>query len=515
MLLQNDQILKISFLPQLNNTQKTILKQQSPSVPPSTTSPSPQIKKTQEGQEKYLSWFPHSGFPEQHESFRNGLRLAIETNRTIIAPMLRINPSYMWMPFEQLAKGYEAQDKPMLRKACEKGESNWRTELQPCDTINEWTEIAWSSIMDLEILKKEYGVRIIERQGHGWGVDESALADHVDPDDVTVVDVMSFEENGTNWEHADASNDIQQNQFSPMKWIQTLFELKTKKKNTLQEPLKNVFSIAQLNAIDTKIIQFGALNSAARYQTTATPLQQELRKAMMKNRFVAPDRLKHLTDQSNRIINVLGGKYQYSTLILNLTKLVEMDARAAELTPDGDQQQQTMGLSSIEQLGEKARLELMDAVVLEVFGDIPINQAISAALPIKPSKLATLLAGSLYDADRQQLLEACTDYHKNIESRYPIYYIMNDMGIAPETRPDIFGPLLKMFPCIFSRWDMHRWGVLTDNWSSGQPELADSDVNYEDLLQPLMDILIAQKAYSFFEIPTTPLTRFLNWGSKN
>jgi hypothetical protein len=47
----------ISFLPQLNNTQKSILKQQSPSVPPST--PSPQIKKAQEGQEKYLSWFPH------------------------------------------------------------------------------------------------------------------------------------------------------------------------------------------------------------------------------------------------------------------------------------------------------------------------------------------------------------------------------------------------------------------------------------------------------------------------
>jgi hypothetical protein len=431
----------------------------------------------------------NSGFPEQHESFRNGLRLAIETNRTIIAPMLRINPSYMWMPFEQLAKGYEAQDKPMLRKACEKGESNWRTALQPCNTIDEWTEIPWSSIMNLEILKKEYGVRIIERQGHGWGVDESALEDHVDPDDVTVVDVMSFAENGTNWEHADASNDIQQNQFSPMKWIQTLFE--SKKKTSLQEPLKNVFSIAQLNAIDTKIVQFGALNSAARYQTTSTPLQQELRKAMMKSRFVTPDRLKQLTDQSNRIIEVLGGKFQYSALILNLTKLVEMDARAAELTTDVNQQ--TTGSSSIEQLGEKARQELMDAVVLEVFGDIPINQAISAALPIKPSKLATLLQGSLYDADRHQLLEACIDYHKNIETRYPIYYIMNDMGLAPETRPDIFGPLLKMFPCVFSRWDMHQWGVLTDDWATGQPELSDSAVNYEELLQPLMDILIAQK----------------------
>ena len=110
----------------------------------------------------YQADHSNSDFPEQQECFRNGIRLALETNRTIIAPMLRINKSYPWMPFEDLAKRYEAQDKKILRSLCSSNQRNWRTELEPCETIDEWTEIPWSSIMDLEAIKKDYGVRIIE-----------------------------------------------------------------------------------------------------------------------------------------------------------------------------------------------------------------------------------------------------------------------------------------------------------------------------------------------------------------
>ncbi|CEP09584.1 hypothetical protein [Parasitella parasitica] len=488
-----------------------------------TTTSAPKKKVSDPNQERYLSWFPHSDFPEQQESFRNALRLALETKRTIIAPMLRINKIYPWMPFEDLAKRYEAQEKTTLQKTCDAHQTNWQTALEPCESIHDWIEIPWSSIMDLDVIQREYGIRIIERTtGHGWGVHESALGGQIDPEDVAVVDVMSFKENGTDWEHVDPAEEaLKQKPSRFSSWLQS--HLKPKQTEKLTQPLKYVLNVDQLHAIDAKIIQFGALNSAARYQTTPSEIQQELRKALMKTRFIVPDQMARLTAQSAKIIDTLGGKFQYSTLILNLSKLVAMDARAGtiqHLAVDGLKKEDedrvvANGPSTMEDLDLKARKELMEAVVLEIFGDIPINQAVSAAMPIKPSKLADVLRLSANQPrDRRQLLDACIDYHKNVEQRYPVYYLMNDMGVAPETRPDIFGPLLDMFPCVFSKQDMLNWGIQTDSWALGQPELNDLSVDYEKLLQPLLDILIAGKGYSFFEIPTTPLTRFLNWSPK-
>lgn len=408
------------------------------------------------------------------------------------------------MPFEDLAKRYEAQEKSTLQKSCDAHQTNWQTELEPCETIHDWIEIPWSSIMDLEAIKREYGIRIIERtQGHGWGIHESALGGQIDPEDVAIVDVMSFKENGTDWEHVDPAEEaLKQKSSRFSNWIQS--HLTPKLPEKLTQPLKFVLNVDQLHAIDAKIIQFGALNSAARYLTTQNEIQQDLRKALMKTRFVVPDNMAQLTSQSTKVIDALGGRFQYSTLILNLSKLVALDARAGtiqHLAVDGLKKQDEdklveNGPSTMEDLDLKARKELMEAVVLEIFGDIPINQAVSAAMPIKPSKLADILSLKTLTNqpnDRRQLLDACVDYHKNIEQRYPVYYLMNDMGVAPETRPDIFGPLLEMFPCVFSKQDMLNWGIQTESWALGQPGLTDLAVNYEKLFQPLLDILIAGK----------------------
>lgn len=420
--------------------------------------------------------------------------------------MLRINTIYPWLPFEDLAKRYEAQEKSTLKAACEQHQTTWQTELEPCDTINDWIEIPWSSIMDLETIKKEYGIKIIERtQGHGWGVHESALSDQtIHPDDVAIVDVMTFKENGTDWEHVDPAEEAlraaSESRFS--RWFQS--HLTKKKDEKLTQPLKFVFSVDKLNALDAKIIQFGALSSAARYETTVSPIQAELRKAMMKNRFNVPDQLPPLTDQALKIVDALGGPFQYSTLILNLGKLVALDARAGtiqNLAVDGKKEEEDKivekGPKSMDELSDNAKKEIMEAVVLEIFGDIPINQAVSAAMPIKPSKLATLLssfnANKAGAEERHQLLEACVDYHKNVEERYPVYYLVNDMNVAPDVRRDIFEPLMDMFPCIFSRQDMINWGIQSEHWAAGDSMLNDPDVNYEKLFQPLLDILIAGK----------------------
>ncbi|CAO3691201.1 unnamed protein product [Rhizopus stolonifer] len=467
-----------------------------------TTQPQPFVnvksstKKTNPNQERYLSWFPHSDFPEQQECFRNGIRLALETNRTIIAPLLRINKAYPWMPFEALAKRYEAQDKRSLREACERNQKNWQTELEPCEDLNEWTEIPWSSLMDLEAIKRDFGVRIIERrQGHGWGIHESALDERIEPEDVAIVDVMSFRENGTDWEHVDpAMEALKQKKTSLFGWIQNL----GRSEEILSEPLKYVFHEDQLKELDVKIIQFGALSSAARYATPPSEIQLDLRRSMMRTHFNVPDQLERLSTQANKIVSALGGQFEYSTLILNLAQLVALDARAGTiqyLEVDGKKQPMT-STKGIEDLDDQAKKELMDALVLEIFGDIPINQAVSAAMPIKTSKLSSFLKGRKFPiketSERRQLLEACVDYHKHVEKRYPVYFLISDMDIAPESRPDIFGPLLDMFPCTFSKQDMLNMGIQTENWSNGQVGLLDN-VDYEKLLQPLLNILVAGK----------------------
>ncbi|CEG83233.1 hypothetical protein RMATCC62417_17191 [Rhizopus microsporus] len=515
----------ISVFPRLKPTSSPVINPPyAPQQPPSAHSSPP--RKADSNEEKYLSWFPHSDFPEQQECFRNGIRLALETNRTIIAPMLRINKSYPWMPFEDLAKRYEAQDKKILRSLCSSNQRNWRTELEPCETINEWTEIPWSSIMDLEAIKRDYGVRIIERtQGHGWGVHESALPEgSVRPEDVAVIDVMTFKENGTDWEHVDPAMEAlkKKSDGSVYRWVQNHFLSKQQNDEKPKEPFKFVLYDNQLRAIDAKVIQFGALSSAARYTTPPTEIQMSLRKAMMKTHFNVPDQMQKMTEQANKIVSALGGRFEYSTLILNLAKLVALDARAGtiqHLDVDGKAPQSDMAApKSMNELSKQAKKDLMDALVLEIFGDIPINQAVSAAMPIKRSKLSEFLGSGrpfpITDpVQRRELLDACVDYHKHVERRYPIYYLISDMDVAPESQPDIFGPLLDMFPCIFSKQDMLNWGIQTEDWSKGQPGLVDG-VNYEKLFQPLLDILIAGKGYSFFEIPTTPLTRFLNWSPK-
>ncbi|KAI9250005.1 hypothetical protein BY458DRAFT_550606 [Sporodiniella umbellata] len=461
-------------------------------------------KKVDPNEERYLSWFPHGGFPEQQECFRSGIRLALETNRTMIAPMLRIQQNYPWMPFEALAKRYEAQEKSSLRQACQEKQKNAQTALEPCETLNEWTEIPWSSVMDLDALRKDFGVRIIERvQGHGWGVHESALGGGLAAEDVVVVDVMSFKENGTDWEHVDPALAALERSKKPgvPSWGGWFGAGKT----TLKEPLKFVFDENKLHGLDAKLVQFGALSTAARYATPPSEVQLRLRKSLMKTHFNRPDQMRSLTAQANRIVEALGGQMEYSTLLLDFTRLVAADTRASQY-PQG-----------IESMDAQAKKELMDALVREIYGDIPINQAVSAAMPIQSSKLSGFLKGRTFPiqgvAARQQLLEACVDYHQHIERRYPVYFLISDLDVAPETRTDLFGPLLDMFPCTFSKHDMLNFGIQTPHWAAGQPGLTDT-VEYERLLQPLLDILVAGKGYSFFEIPTTPLTRFLNWSLK-
>ncbi|KAI9491716.1 hypothetical protein BDB00DRAFT_831828 [Zychaea mexicana] len=427
---------------------------------------------------RYLSWFPHGDFAEQHEAFRNAIRIAYDTKRIIIAPMLRLGHPYPWLPFIELARRYEAQDKTILRRVCRTHDpaEQWRTELEDCKTMNEWTEIPWSLIFDLSSLEAEFGVQIIERtRDHNWGMQESAI---FNVNNVEVVDPMSFAANGSSVEHG---------------------EQVIQPPEPLTKPLKKFMKASQLASLDATLVQFGALSSAARYNTRSGKGQSALRRALNKRLFVTPNNLLPVTLTASQMVEALGGRNRYSSLHLNLAKFIALDARI-------DSADEAL-------LSNVARKELMNAVVLEIFGDIPINQAVSAAMPIlEPSRLSDLVAGP--HVDRRELLDACVEYRRTYDKRYPIYYIVNDIIQDPMTRPDLFGPLTETFPCMFSKADMSEWGIIDKAWAARVPQLADPDVDYEALLAPVVDILMASNAYSFFELPQTRLTRFISWQPK-
>ncbi|KAI7870517.1 hypothetical protein BDF14DRAFT_1879110 [Spinellus fusiger] len=448
--------------------------------------------------EKYLSWFPQGDFARQHRAFRNAMRIGYATKRTVIAPMLRLGRYHDWAPFESAARQYIAQDKRLLQQLCETREPAnelWRIELEPCDTLHEWTEVPWSSIFDLEPFKTEFNITVIERlNGHGWGVDESVLG-RVPAEEVMWADPLSFENNGTEWDPVTKMPTVKPN------WIQRTF---SRKPLNMKKQLNRVMKPYQINAITERLIQFGDISSSGRFQTRGTPGQTALRRAMMKYLFLTPDRLEGLTSEAKKVVDTLGGPYGFNSLHLSLNKLVAKDDRFNTRSFE----------ATMDDLNTWERQELMNSVLLELVGDIPIDQAVAAAMPIHPSSLSEIVSHgqTLQIAGRRSLLDACIKYRESTDPHYPIHYLVNDVG-DPEQYPTLFQPLFDLFPCTFSLSEISQWRITNMTWTYDHSEL-DDKVDYRLMFQPILDILVASKGYSFFEMPETPLTRLIAWQPK-
>lgn len=430
-----------------------------------------------------------SEFTDQHEAFRNAIRLGKELDRTVVAPMLRLGKPLSWQAFDSLAQTYSlTQDKRQLSEKCRTASS--ATNDQACITMNDWTEIPWSSLFDLKAISTDFGVPIIERtQGHGWGRNETATGVIDTIVDVAVVDVLTFIENATFHNTNDDNG----------KWSGILGRQRIVKQHQEQQqqqlPLKTVIRPEQWSSLQQRqYIQFGALSSTARYQVHSTTQQMALRKALNRHLLVSPNQMAPLKQQADQVIATLGGVNHFSSLRLNFAKVIALDARVNK---------DTFGTPRVtmDDLDTQTQKEVMDAVVLEVFGDIPINQAVSAALPVNAdSALAAILlehqqapsSVSSSPLERRRLLDACIDYRQQIEERYPIYYLVNDHIPSPASRPDVYGPLLSFFPCLFTKNDMKQWGKLDmTTWISSHPALQDKGVDYERMLDVMLDVLIA------------------------
>ncbi|GAN09321.1 hypothetical protein MAM1_0259c08846 [Mucor ambiguus] len=504
---------------------------QGEAVSPAPAPPSSNYK-TSTVDEKFMSFFPHGDFATQHEAVRNAFRIALETNRTLILPQVRLGTKDIpWAPYPILQKYYESQDKESLKASCLSNTPNWRTEYQPCRDLNQWIELPWSTFFDLEALKTQFGIRVYERTwGHGWGAEESMLAHlQLSSRDVVIVDPNSFPSNGSNWDVQD-----KQKVVDGSKWFSSLFgggkvEDETEASKKLVSPLKMLVTADQLLQLDERYIQFGSLVFGLRFQTSTSKKQSALQKGLRSTVFTSPNKFRETNLAAQKITAKMGGANIYNVIHMNLeavtkTELANQRSMMMENAEiDGTtyvehfkekhaDETPYSPLELLQQMDRQTQTELMVSLVRELTGDMPIHQALSAAMPFQESALKNLLSQSFGAApERSRLLSACIQYRKDIDTRYPIYYMTNDVYSDLHTHPELFGPLLESFPCIFTPNDMYNWGVIKRDWATKMSGLNDPDVDYEDMLSPIVEILIARKGYSFFEVPSTKLTRLLSW----
>ncbi|KAI8141181.1 hypothetical protein BJV82DRAFT_619572 [Fennellomyces sp. T-0311] len=327
---------------------------------------------------------------------------------------------------------------------------------------NTWVQIPWSKLFDFGPLEQEFGIRIVDRTQV--------------PTEYERVEISR------------TSRTTTPNSWFSLQWFKT----------PPPPPLvKRVFTLKDLKQLASPYLQCNALGTwMFRKALDAKEQQQYLNMALISTMLTRPDQLQPLTAAASAVVHELGGIGQFSGLTVHLDRMVP---------PVQFLEDDTV---------VDRRSEAMSDVVLELFTGMPINQAVAAALPIQPSALRDYMqSGQL---DRRRLLEACVDYRRNVDTRFPVVYmVINDHEpMEPSEHPEILKPLLEFFPCVFYKSDMYEWGVIDASWAieSRWALSVESNVttmpmvDYEALLSPLLNLLIAGQGYSFFEVPPSPLT---------
>ncbi|ORZ12632.1 hypothetical protein BCR42DRAFT_453343 [Absidia repens] len=491
-----------------------------------------QPQQQQQQQEQFLSYFPNGNFLEQMNSLRNGLKLALDTNRTLILPYLRLSKtSDEWVPFYEMAKRYQTQDKTKLYSLCntavkvpysvnEEVTNGFPLDISYCQHLDSWTDIPWSTLFDLSFLDK-HAVRVVERRTVDWRKGGGWMNDGIDS--LMIMDPLTFWENGTNFDTHEKQPQQQSLSASGSKtrhwwhWIKSTFQ-QQKQHPSHHLPLAHRFvSSFSLQKLDARLIQFGSLAQNSVILTSKSDEEVRLMDNVAKR--MVPNRLLSLKLAANNIVDMLGGSQGFTSFHLHLETLIQREVSLLEtgneLLMDEPDTATNATLSPDtndgSQLDSDTFLEMMNAIVFELLGDIPINQAVSVALPIQPSRLQDYLASNNNDDNNgSQLLDACVDYRNSVDRRYPVvYFVTDDMDISDRANLE---PLLKFFPCLFTRNDLWKMNPTLPRWSSSLDRDVGMDnklVDYDELLGPFLDILVADESYSLLEMPLTPLSTFI------
>ncbi|CAO3588106.1 unnamed protein product [Absidia cylindrospora] len=171
-----------------------------PSPPP--PSPSPTLERYPiDPNEKYLTFFTHSGFQNQLIQVENGILLAWYLNRTLILPKALLGEAFGWSVFNKLQLEHQLRDSDTTED-CEEyidAMDQWRIN---CPDRDRYAMLPFDSIFDLSWAKQHVKILVREQANDGWlastlGIVRAGGAGTNDPDLIVEEDIVEEQEEGS------------------------------------------------------------------------------------------------------------------------------------------------------------------------------------------------------------------------------------------------------------------------------------------------------------------------------
>ncbi|KAI9481243.1 MAG: hypothetical protein EXX96DRAFT_565935 [Benjaminiella poitrasii] len=113
-----------------------------------------------ETDEKYLTFFTHSGFQNQLIQVENGILLAWYLNRTLILPKALLGEAFGWNQFDRLELHHKLRD--TTNDYCKQFKDKKSRKLVSCPDPSKYTLASFDDLFDLSWAKRH--VKIIERE---------------------------------------------------------------------------------------------------------------------------------------------------------------------------------------------------------------------------------------------------------------------------------------------------------------------------------------------------------------
>ncbi|KAI7885984.1 hypothetical protein K492DRAFT_203535 [Lichtheimia hyalospora FSU 10163] len=398
--------------------------------------------------ERFLSYRRiGNDFFQQWDALRAGARLAYESNRTLMVPPLHLSN----------------ENDPESQR---------------------WIQIPWSMIYDLQSVKDEYGILIIDE--HNESIPPAQLIQMQNKSPETWSNRLSqwlFQTSSS--QQASSSNHDDDDDMV----------------TTTGLPPLHVPHLQDFVALKNMAhMRFGQGMSFQVYRREfLSERQRELDHALHTHLLLRPDGVQPIILAANQIIHALGGSPHYDGLNIRFAEYNNVT-----ISDDDEEENDEQGDDDMKLLQSDNETSLDDDVILELLSGLPINLAVSAALPVQES---TRLAAVMNQPapSKEALLSACIDYRRNTDNRFPVFYLVTDMD--PDEQPDLFLPFYRLFPCTFTKYDLrHHLSVdipsLMNSYISARGDATTKD-DILALLQPIVDIIVGGRGYSYLELPSS------------
>ncbi|KAI7847352.1 hypothetical protein BDC45DRAFT_526282 [Circinella umbellata] len=235
--------------------------------------------------EKYLAFYPHSGFHNQRIALVNALMLAERLNRTLLLPPVILGEPIHWRKYDSLESFHRRITKAHLdhcRDALIQQVDPENINSERCLASYRYTSLRWDRLFDMSALKQR--VRIRYRDDY----DRTYLQRKY--------------------------NITQQETYHVKDSILYDYRIADTKEHTkpLQKYQRELY-LQDLQAIPKRLISFGSLFGTGRVMAS-TPEAQELRDFLFKQFVFSRKALPDLFDEAEAIIRRIGGDGSYVSM---------------------------------------------------------------------------------------------------------------------------------------------------------------------------------------------------------